>query len=218
MNRLTRASGRRHCLMVPVLLTICTHAVAAGDRNEVLDQAIDKTIEKIAADLGGTSFPEVKNVAVVPLRDDLDGYATSSLESRVTRSNYALFTRKDEVWNKLLAEIEWGVRREDIMNPETVQKFGKIEGVDAILYGRIWDTDFNLGDARGRVKISVHLADVETGQMLWSSGPVESEAYMHWSDATTTFWRYPVMGLGALVALVVVLIIVAKIKRMFRPL
>jgi hypothetical protein len=33
---------------------------------------------------------------------------------------------------------------------------------------------------RGYVKLSLHIADVETGQVVWSSGPVEGAGYERW--------------------------------------
>lgn len=66
---------------------------------------------------------------------------------------------------------------------------------------------------RGYASVSIHLADVETGQILWSSETVSAEAYIHWSEALTRFWRYPLVGLGYLVGVIVVLLIVRKIIR-----
>ncbi len=188
-------------------------ARASASENEILARAIDEAIGKVRSEIDATAFDKVPNVAVVPLRGDVDGYTTSSLKSAVTKTHYSLFTRSDDTWDTLLAEIEWGVKREDVMTPETVQKFGRIAGVQAILYGRMWDRETNMWSLRGRVKMSVHLAEVETGQILWSSGPVAAEAYIHWSDAITRFWQYPVLLAGAFVVLIIVLVILRKILR-----
>jgi len=72
----------------------------------------------------------------------------------------------------------------------------------------------NMWSVRARAKVSVRLADVETGQELWGTfPPAEGTAYMHWSDAVASFWRYPVAALGVLVALIVLLLIVRAIRR-----
>jgi hypothetical protein len=183
-----------------------------------LQKATDAAVAQALASLSSTNFPGVQHVAVVPLRGDADGYLTSGVKSGVTRGPYKLFAREDQEWNTLLGEIEWGARREDIMDPATVQKFGRIQGVDANLYGQLWDRNVNLWSIRGRAKVSLNLADVETGQILWSSGPVEGEAYMHWSDALTSFWRYPMFLTGVLVLLVILLVIWRIIRRATRPL
>ena len=208
-------------LLVVVAVLLPTAEVSASE-SEILARAIDEAIAKVSSEIDATEFKKVTKVAVVPLRGDADGYATSSLKSAVTKTHYSLYTRSDDMWDTLLAEIEWGVKREDVMTEKTVQKFGRIAGVQAILYGRMWDRETNMWSLRGRVKMSVHLAEVETGQILWSSGPVEAEAYIHWSDALTRFWRYPVLLAGAIVGLIIVLVILRKIvkaiKHASRPL
>jgi hypothetical protein len=203
-------------MAVAALLLLAAGASASDE--ETLQRATDEAIGKIGKDLGKASAESVNHVAVIPLRGDADEYATSGLESAVTRTKFALFTRSEAIWDELLKEIEWGDRREDVMNPETVQKFGKIEGVDAILHGRIWDRNVNMWSVLGRVRMSVHLADVETGQIVWSSGPVEGAAYIHWSDAITQFWRYPLVLLMVLVVLVILALFVHRLKKAYRPL
>ena len=199
-------------------LSVCVNS-ACADEQETLQRATDTALEQLAHDLDQISSEGVKSVAVVPLRGDNDEYATGRVRDLVTRTKYALFTRNEATWDNLLAEIEWGVRREDVMNPDTVQKFGKIEGVDAILYGRVWDQSVNLWSIRGHVKVSLVLADVETGQELWRSDPpLEGEAFIHWSDAVTQFWRFPLLLLALIVVLFVMFIFVRKFKKAFKPL
>ncbi len=195
---------------IAILLPV---ARASASESEILARAIDEAIAKVRSEIDATAFKKVTKVAVVPLRGDADDYATSSLKSAVTKTHYSLYTRSDDTWDTLLAEIEWGVKREDVMAEKTVQKFGRIAGVQAILYGRMWDRETNMWSLRGRVKMSVHLAEVETGQILWSSGPVQAEAYIHWSDAITRFWQYPVLLIGVIVGLIIVLIILRKILK-----
>lgn len=200
------------------LLAIGGMSWSRADERETLQRAAEQSVEKITPALAQTSFKGVKNVAVVPLRGDMDGYITERVRDSVTHTPYSLFTRSDSAWDLLLKEIEWGAKREDIMNPETIKKFGRIEGVDAILYGIVWDDTVSLWSIRGHVKMSLILADVETGQELWRSGPLEGEAYMHWSDAITQFWRYPLLLLGGIFGLGVLAVVVWRVRRVFRPL
>ncbi len=212
-------STRRRLACIATVVALATVARGAdASEEETLRRATDQVIEAIGENLGSVSSDSIKHVAVIPLRGDVDGYATDVLQSTVTRTKLALFTRSEATWNELLREIEWGVHREDTMNPETVQKFGRIEGVDAILYGRIWDRGVNLWSILGRVKMSVHLAEVETGQIVWSSGPVEGFAYMHWSDAAVHFWRYPLLLLAVLLMLMILALVVRRLRKAYRPL
>lgn len=200
-------------LLLAVAGVLATAAPAPADETETIQRAIDQAISQIGDQLAATEFEGIENVAVVPLWDDPQGYATEGLKRAVKMTSYGLFIRSDEEWDPLLSEIEWNIRREDIMSPETIQEFGRIEGVDAVLYGTIWDSSVNMWDIRGHVKMTVHLADVETGEILWSSNAIEAEAYLHWSDAITRFWRYPLLMMGGLVALIVLLGILRGISR-----
>ncbi|HUW33973.1 MAG TPA: hypothetical protein VM223_20380 [Planctomycetota bacterium] len=205
-------------LMVLVLLLLAVPLAARADDQEALQRATDSAIAKIADGLGKRNVADVKTVAVVPLRGDEGDYATSGLRSATTKSSYGVFTRDDPTWDMLLGEIEWGTRREDVMDPATVQKFGKIAGVDAILYGRVWGSRINMWGLRAETKLTVTLADVETGQELWSSGPVTGEAYIHWSDALVQFWRYPLVLIGVIVGLAIIIALLRAIKHALRPL
>ena len=99
-----------------------------------------------------------------------------------------------------------------------MQRFGAIEGVDAIMYGIVWDNSINLWSIRGHAKVSLVLADVETGQELWRSGPLEGEAFMHWSDALMQFWRFPLVALVLFVVLILIVIGLARFKKAYKPL
>jgi len=215
MNTSRQSRARRvssTCVLVAVLLS----APALADQAETIQRAAEMALNGVSDLLGRQALAGVKNIAVVPLRGDSDEYITELARGAVTRTQYALFTRSDETWDMLLKEIEWGARRDDVMNPETVQRFGKVEGVEAILDGIGWDKSVNLWSIRAHVKVTLKLADVETGQTQWHCGPLEGEAFMHWSDALVQFWRFPLLLLGALVILVILILFFAKLKRAYR--
>ena len=209
--------ARRFAFTTIALLALWPVSPLRGDENETLQRATDTALSKLAQELGRNPSDEVKNVAVIPLRGDVDGYITERVRDAVTHTAYSLFTpHSDENWEKLLAEIKWGVLREDIMNPETVQKFGRIEGVDAIMYGIVWDRAINLWSVRAHVKTSLILAEVETGREIWRSGPLEGEAFMHWSDALMQFWRYPVLLIIVLAVLFMAMVCLHKVKKAYK--
>lgn len=204
------------CVLVACVAFLpAAEASAGGD--ETVQRAADEAIAQLAEQLNAAELSDIRNVAVLPLAGDGDGYITTGLRSAVTGTDLKLITRESETWEMLLDEFEqWSARRQDVMDPETVQEFGKIQGVDAILYGRVWDNDVNMWSIRGHVKVTAHLADVETGQVAWSSGPVEGEAFIHWTDALTRFWRYPLLIIGILIVLLVLLLVIHKIRKAVR--
>lgn len=79
---------------------------------------------------------------------------------------YQFYTRNENDWDKLVGEIDFANRRSDVMNSETIQKFGQIHGVDALLYGTIREAAQEV-EAGAVVRLAMTLADVETGEILW---------------------------------------------------
>ena len=210
-------------IMLGAALMLATPAAAeqavAATEAEALEKAIDQAIGRIRAEMKDDSFPDVKRIAVLPVFGDHGEYVTTSLEAAVTKSPYDLFTRDDAEIGRLLEEIEWGPKRGDVMDAATIQKFGSIKGVDAILWGKVLSCGLELGGGRARTNISITVADVETTQK-WTIGPIEGKAYN--VAALTQFWRYPVFAVGAFVGLIILLvilrIIVKTIKHATRPL
>ena len=80
---------------------------------------------------------------------------------------YEFYTRDEAEWSTLVGEIEFGERRGDIMDPLTVQQFGRIQGVEALLYGMIRDAEVT-DDGEGIARFSLNLSEVATGRQLWS--------------------------------------------------
>lgn len=176
----------------------------------------DKAVELAAAKaVEGMKLGELKSVAVLPLWGD-DGYAADMVKGALTRGGVQVLVRSEEEWKNLLDEISWNVKREDIMDAATIQRFGKIEGCDGVLYGTLRGVERSLWAFRASARLSVHVADVETGRIVWSSGPVEGESFAHWSDVAVRFWEYPAVWVVVLVVAGVA-VVVWILKRAVRP-
>ena len=119
-------------------------------------------------------FP--KRFAILPMQHDIDdGYFTSQVRNQFADlgqpNGYELYTRMDDEWKALLNEIKWGEQFGDTMDPATVQKFGRIQGVQGILMGRVVsETKNDRGDVH--VRITVQAFEVETGRLLWGQEQV----------------------------------------------
>jgi len=196
------------CMLVLFALTFYIQALTPLEQ-----KATDQSIEKALESLKQKNITELKNVAVMPIWGDEDHYITEVLKSAITKTNFNLFVRSDKEWDTLLSEMKWETLREDMMDTKTIQKFGKIQGVDGLIYGTVWHINNNLWGTHSEVKFTINLADIETGQVLWSSGPVMGESYISWGDAITRFWKYPFLLLGVIVGLIILLIILVIVKR-----
>jgi len=189
------------------LVTVCCISLnVKADEAIALDMAVDQACKQIADDISGQTLPNIKNVAIMPLwGEDKDQYVLETLKSRLTKTSLSVMVRTDEEWNRLLGEIEWNTLREDIMNPQTVQKFGKIEGCDAILYGTVRQRSVNQWTFRAIVRMTVNLADVETGKIAWSSAPITSSVWLEWPEIYQISKHHPiVLGVLGLLALLII--------------
>lgn len=122
--------------------------------------------------------------AVMPLLRDIDsGYFTLQLRSELTNQGRAsgiqVITRDEGIEKQFIAEIRRGDQIGDTMDPATIQKFGRMQGVSGIIVGRITgifekkdatdDAAVRLSDYRRsiQVRISIQAFEVETGRQLW---------------------------------------------------
>lgn len=190
---------------------------------ETVIKAIDAATMKIAEDLSTKQFPEEMRIAVLGCTGDTpDERVTKSLQSAIIRAagkGFTVFNRNDDVFGTLWSEqLTWSDIREKFMDPKTRQEFGKVAGVDAYLFGELVDLNTNMRGTHTRVIVEAKLCDVETGEYHYSSGNVEGEAFIGWIVLVTRFWRYPVVLLAGLMGLLILIVIVWRLRRMFRPL
>jgi hypothetical protein len=146
-------------------------APPSGDIDpEMVKDAGNKAITDLMTELlNHNDLP--KRFAILPMQHDVDGdYFTLQLRNQFTNigtnNGYELYTRMDDEWKNLLNEIKWGQEYGDTMDPATVQKFGRIQGVQGIITGRIVSVS---RDDKGsvHVRITAQAFEVETGRQLW---------------------------------------------------
>ncbi len=197
----------RHMLMPLVLLMAAFPARGAY----LTDKAIEAAALEAVSQIDTAKLGDVKSVAVLPLwNDDDDGYAADVVKGRLTSTGLQVLVRGEKEWGALLDEIKWNVKREDVMDASTVQRFGKIKGCDAVLYGTVREVSRSLWGFRGSARLSLHIADVETGQIVWSSGTVEGESFSHWSDVIVRFWDYPLLWVIVLVVVIIGVVVMVR--------
>jgi len=200
---------------------------------EYAKQAGSQAIEMWMTEFSAKQF-SAKRYAVLPLGADVDdSYFTLQARNEFTRqtagTDYTLYTRDDPEWKALLAEVRRGDQEGDTMQPETIQKFGRIQGVQALIRGRV--AGVYLGDAPSRsgvrmeddpkilqVRIVLQAFEVETGRLLWGS---EKTAALLLADdglvvpGTKRQWiLYGAVGLGGLIVL---MILARALKSANRP-
>jgi len=113
----------------------------------------------------------VQTYAVLPVQRDVEGgYVAQQVRNLFTQicgeEGFKLYSRMDAEWGSLLKEIAWGETLADTMDPATVQKFGRIQGVQALVFPRI--TGVTVTETKGaKVRLNLQVFEVETGEQLW---------------------------------------------------
>jgi len=141
------------------------------DPEKVKDAGNAAMEELLSSMLARTDLP--KKFAVLPLERDVDNdYFTMQLRNYFTnlgrQNGYEIYTRSDDQWNQILSEIKWGDQYGDTMDPATVKKFGRIQGVDGLLVGRISSISKN-ADGQPVVRVTIQAFEVETGKQVWGN-------------------------------------------------
>lgn len=126
---------------------------------------------------------EAKRFAVLPLGNDVDdGYFTlqtrNEFANQAAGSEFSLYTRDDGEWQALMREIRMGDQEGDTMDADTIQQFGRIQGIQGIIRGRIsgvfvgqtpstGGVRFTDDDRIVQVRVLLQAFEVETGRLLW---------------------------------------------------
>jgi hypothetical protein len=173
---------------------------------KALEAAIIKACQSLAQqdpqELGVTT------VAVVPLRGYAAEEATELVRIHVTKQTpLRLHLRDDEAWKNLLSEIAWSRRREDVMDKTTIQRFGRIPGVQGIIYGTVEEPELDEFN-RLTVRVRLHLGVVETGEQPWADRTSGSEIVR-----PKGWLKYAAIG----AALLLLLLIISFVRWARRP-
>jgi hypothetical protein len=201
-------------------------AVPEGTDPDLVKEAGNKAIKALLTDFLRQHDVPMKRYAILPLQQDVDGgYFTTQLRNFFSTEGgsdgYELYTRMDDEFKMLLNEIAWGQSYGDTMDPTTVQKFGRLQGVQGLITGRISGlSKYNTDDVK--VRFTMQVFEVETGKLVWGE---EKVAYGKRNDVEGGFWSYwnnqktkwAVAIVCGLIVLAIVLRVIKAIGAAARP-
>jgi len=141
-------------------------APLTGAIPEEARQALRLCGEDIQAALATSGLPKELPLAILPVRGDDAGYVIGILKNAATGAGLTCVEGKeDPFFEEVTREVAWDERKDDILDPETLAKFGKLKGAKMLLYAFVRETSANHG--RGFAEIEVHVSSIETKQHLW---------------------------------------------------
>jgi len=152
---------------------------------EYAKQAGTLAIEQWVSEFLGKEFA-AKRYAIFPVGSDLDdGYFTLQIRnifsSAALGSEYSLYTREDPEWAFIVEkEMRMGFDREGMMDEETIARWGRENGVQGAIRGRISGVFLGQGSGTGglrmaddaqilQVRVLLQAFEIETGRLLWGA-------------------------------------------------
>jgi len=157
-------------MLKSLLLTALLMGGASLARAEYSDearQALRLTGADIQKGLSSAGLPTDLPIAILPLKSDPSGYVMGLLKTAVTGAGLQCVEGKeDDFVQDIFKEIEWDERKNDILDTNTIAKFGQLKAAKLLLYANLREVTGENG--RGYAEIEVHVSSIETKRHLWS--------------------------------------------------
>ncbi|MBQ9447858.1 MAG: hypothetical protein IJU61_14755 [Victivallales bacterium] len=148
--------------LVVTIMMAC--GVWAAD-SDLTRQALDGALEAAKAALPMAEL-QGKAVAVLPFQKDSTGTMTGKVKNLLTSAGLVcLEGKEDPMWDEIIKEVAWNERKNDILDPATLLKFGKLKSAQVLVYGKISALDVK--DDRVYAEIELHATELATRRHLW---------------------------------------------------
>ena len=140
--------------------------VSGGISNDNYRQALYKAIDAAVPSLKKAKFGK-NPIAVLPMKEDPGNLVTERLRNILTKLGFVSVVGKEETeaLNRIYSEIANSEKKEDIFDPSTLVKFGKLKNTRLLMRCRV--LNFNQNADRTFVEIDLHVVEIATGKRLW---------------------------------------------------
>lgn len=155
---------------------ICAAATAASAQtadfvspafpDDTLRQTIQETVDRFREALAASDVPRDVPLALLPVVGDRSGYARSLMKGAITAAGCRLVVAdEDPAWSPIVGKVEWDERKGDILDKDTILKFGAIESARNMLLSEIRVA--RISERGVLVEIDAHVVDARTARHLW---------------------------------------------------
>ncbi len=154
------------CALLCVALFSAVQANVNGRINdEDIRQALYGALDNAKADLKAAPFGQ-KTIALLPFKGPYERLFDGRLKNMVTAAGFVCVEAKeDPMWDEIIKEFAWDERKNDILDPQTVARFGKLKAAQILLYGSVKVLDGN--GKRIYAEIELHATDIVTKRHVW---------------------------------------------------
>lgn len=133
---------------------------AQGLGDDDVREAVSEALVQAQSALKSAPFGS-KTVAVLPFPGDTSGYLTGKLKNQLTSLGFTCIEGKeDPMWDEIVKEIAWDERKDDILDADTLVKFGRLKAAQILLYDKI--ARIERSTERIYVELELHATDLAT--------------------------------------------------------
>ena len=142
-------------------------ARAGIDADEVAALALKDAVAEAQASLAQAGKVQPgEPVAILPIANDSGAQVAGLLKNALTSAGKTCVEGKeDPMWDAVLKEIEWDERKEDILDPKTLDKFGKLKSAKCLMYGCV--RRLAASERYVLVELELHISRVATKEHIW---------------------------------------------------
>ena len=134
--------------------------LADDDARQAIYGAVDKAADALKKAPFGKS-----PVAILPLKSG-NALLAGRLKNMLTECGFVCVEGKeDPMWDEILKEIEWDERKSDILDTETIVRFGKLKAAKILFQCEIRVYDKN--KERIYAEVELRATDIATKQIIW---------------------------------------------------
>ena len=157
---------RNWMFMVVAAVAWMAAAQTAVPVDEHYRQAVQGALTDAQAALRTAAIPADAAVAILPVAGDQDGWIAGQLKIALTAAGKRCVEGKeDPMWNEILKEITWDTRKADMLDPATVDRFGKLKSAQVLLYAFIRGTSRN--ERCVFFEVELHATSIAEKRHLW---------------------------------------------------
>ena len=132
---------------------------------EEVRQALRLCATDIQTALANSSLPKNLPVALLPIRGDDDAYTIGLIKNAVTGAGLQCVEGKEDAFvTNIWAEVEWDERKNDILDTNTIAKFGQLQAAKLLMYAVLRQAGEG---GRAYAEIELHVSSIETKKHLW---------------------------------------------------
>ena len=137
-----------------------------AEMNSDVRNTLRGVIEEAGQSMRQAGVPTDRTISVLPIVGDEDRFVEGVLKNEITRAGLSYVEgRDDPIFNEIMAEFEWDERREDMIDPTTIDRFGDLMSTQLLLYGIVREARST--ERQIYVELEFHLTSIGTKEHLW---------------------------------------------------